>query len=145
MKTIFSALCRALSVGQGAVLCSVIASEGSTPRGAGAKMLVTEDGSTVGTVGGGAVEYRCAALARELCREKRSQLQAYDPVHLVSLCRQHQDGCSLTSGAQTPGNLIAVYLGQHNIQDQQVIDVKLCIGKTAFSVIGCLGNKAAAR
>ena len=77
MKTIFSALCRALSSRQGAVLCSVIASEGSTPRGAGAKMLVTEDGSTVGTVGGGAVEYRCAALARELCREKRSQLQAY--------------------------------------------------------------------
>lgn len=48
MKTIFSALCRALSAGQGAVLCSVIASEGSTPRGAGAKMLVTEDGAAVG-------------------------------------------------------------------------------------------------
>lgn len=77
MKTIFSALCRALSAGQGAVLCSVIASEGSTPRGAGAKMLVAEDGAAVGTVGGGAVEYRCTALARQLCREKRSQLQAY--------------------------------------------------------------------
>ena len=77
MKTIFSALCRALSAGQGAVLCSVIASEGSTPRGAGAKMLVTEDGAAVGTVGGGAVEYRCTALAHQLCREKRSQLQAY--------------------------------------------------------------------
>ena len=51
MKTIFSALCRALSVGQGAVLCSVIASEGSTPRGAGAKMLVTEDGRVVVTDG----------------------------------------------------------------------------------------------
>ena len=72
-------------------------------------------------------------------------IQAADAVVQLGFCRQHQDGCSLTPGAQTPGNLIAVYLGQHNIQDQQVIDVKLCIGKTAFSVIGCLGNKAAAR
>lgn len=77
MKEIFSALCRALSSGYGAVLCSIIASEGSAPRGAGAKMLVTEDGLTVGTVGGGAVEYRCGQLAAELCREKRSRFQSY--------------------------------------------------------------------
>ena len=77
MKEIFSALCRSLSAGQGTVLCSVIATEGSTPRGAGAKMLVTADGGTVGTVGGGAVEYRCAALAGELLQEKRSRFQSY--------------------------------------------------------------------
>lgn len=81
MKQIFSALCRALSSGCGAVLCSIIASEGSAPRGTGAKMLVTEDGVTVGTVGGGAVEYRAAQLAAELCREKRSRFQSY---HLSS-------------------------------------------------------------
>ena len=81
MKQIFSALCRALSSGYGAVLCSIIASEGSAPRGTGAKMLVTEDGVTVGTVGGGAVEYRAAQLAAELCREKRSRFQSY---HLSS-------------------------------------------------------------
>lgn len=77
MKEIFSTLYRALSSGQGAVLCSVIASEGSSPRGAGAKMLVVEDGLTVGTIGGGAVEYRAMELALELCREKRSQFQSY--------------------------------------------------------------------
>ena len=77
MKEVFSALCRGLSAGQGTVLCSIIASEGSTPRGSGAKMLVMADGSTVGTIGGGAVEYRCTALAKELCREKRSQFQSY--------------------------------------------------------------------
>ena len=77
MKAIFSALCRGLSAGHSGVLCSVVASEGSAPRDAGAKMLVTADGSTVGTVGGGAVEYRCTALAKELCREKRSRFQSY--------------------------------------------------------------------
>ena len=77
MKEIFSALCRALSSGYGAVLCSIIASEGSAPRGTGAKMLVTEDGATVGTVGGGAVEYQATRLAAELCRERRSRFQSY--------------------------------------------------------------------
>lgn len=77
MKNIFPTLCRVLSTGQDAVLCSIISSEGSTPRGSGAKMLVMADGSTAGTIGGGAVEYRCTALARELCREKRSGFQSY--------------------------------------------------------------------
>lgn len=40
-------------------------------------MLVMADGSTAGTIGGGAVEYRCTALAKGLCREKRSQFQSY--------------------------------------------------------------------
>lgn len=39
--------------GRKAVLASVIAKRGSAPRGAGAKMIVYEDGETVGTVGGG--------------------------------------------------------------------------------------------
>ena len=77
MKAIFSALHKELSAGKSGVLCSIIASEGSTPRGSGAKMLVMADGSTAGTIGGGAVEYRCTALAKELCREKRSQFQSY--------------------------------------------------------------------
>jgi xanthine dehydrogenase accessory factor len=37
-------------------LATVVTSKGSSPRKAGAKMLVHEDGSTLGTVGGGRVE-----------------------------------------------------------------------------------------
>ncbi len=66
MKKLFAALRRELGEGRGAVLCSVVASHGSTPRGAGAKMLVLENGQTLGTVGGGAVEYRAGQLAAEL-------------------------------------------------------------------------------
>ncbi|HPH95153.1 MAG TPA: XdhC family protein [Anaerolineaceae bacterium] len=39
-------------------LCMVIATNGSTPRHAGSKMLVYEDGHIAGTVGGGEVENR---------------------------------------------------------------------------------------
>ena len=54
--TIFQNISEALRAGGMAVLCAVLDSEGSTPRGAGARMAVFADGRTVGTVGGGAVE-----------------------------------------------------------------------------------------
>lgn len=39
-----------------AALATVVESQGSVPRKAGAKMLVREDGTTLGTIGGGPVE-----------------------------------------------------------------------------------------
>jgi xanthine dehydrogenase accessory factor len=41
-----------------AVMCTVIRSEGSTPRHVGSKMLVMPDGTFIGTVGGGDLEHR---------------------------------------------------------------------------------------
>ena len=77
MKKLFTALLRELTAGRGAVLCGIVASHGSTPRGAGAKMLVLENGGTLGTIGGGAVEYRAAQLAGELLVQKRSRFERY--------------------------------------------------------------------
>lgn len=77
MKTLFDALTACLTAGQGAVLCSITASSGSTPRGPGAKMLVPADGESIGTIGGGAVEYRALQLARQLLAEKRSDFASY--------------------------------------------------------------------
>jgi len=77
VKNLFTNLYSELCAGRSAVLGSVISSSGSTPRGAGAKMLVMEDGRTLGTIGGGAVEYRAVREARELFRERRSRLLSY--------------------------------------------------------------------
>ena len=70
-------LAEELSAGRGAVVATVVASRGSTPRGPGAQMLVRADGSALGTVGGGAVELEAARLARDLCREGRSMAKTY--------------------------------------------------------------------
>ena len=56
MKVILDEMLAALSRGERVVLCSILASSGSVPRGAGAKMAVLEDGRVLGTIGGGAVE-----------------------------------------------------------------------------------------
>jgi len=43
---------------QAAALCTIIRTQGSTPRHVGSKMLVYVDGSIVGTIGGGEMESR---------------------------------------------------------------------------------------
>ncbi|UCD97524.1 MAG: XdhC family protein [Chloroflexota bacterium] len=47
------------------VLCTIIHSQGSTPRHVGSKMLVYADGSILGSVGGGELEARIIAAALE--------------------------------------------------------------------------------
>ncbi len=48
------------------VLCTIIRSQGSTPRHAGSKMLVNSDGSIIGSVGGGELESRTISAALEV-------------------------------------------------------------------------------
>ena len=53
MKKLFEHLKDILEQEENAVLVTVVASSGSTPRGAGARMLVTRAGRIYGTIGGG--------------------------------------------------------------------------------------------
>ena len=59
----------------GAVARVVVAeARGSVPRGAGTEMLVWIDGQS-GTIGGGALEWRAAALAREALGDGRARVE----------------------------------------------------------------------
>ncbi len=62
---------RLLSLGQRVVMATVVRTQGSTPRKAGAKMIVREDGSCAGTICGGCVEAEVYAKAKELFRKPR--------------------------------------------------------------------------
>lgn len=77
MKALFTSMLQALARGEGVVLCSILASSGSTPRGAGAKMAVFSDGHTEGTVGGGTVELESGKLAMEVLNTKQSLVHGY--------------------------------------------------------------------
>lgn len=77
MISIFTKLKTALERGEAAVLVSIIASSGSTPRGSGARMLVLQDGSIAGTIGGGAVEYRSQQLSAEALENRRSSIHSF--------------------------------------------------------------------
>jgi len=62
---ILKAALAAMEQGREAVLVTVVGAQGSTPREAGARMLVYADGSTAGTIGGGAVEHATIREALE--------------------------------------------------------------------------------
>src|SRR3972149_10746428 len=58
MKSIYQALSELEKNNESAALCTVVSSQGSTPRHVGSKMLVYPDGRFIGTVGGGDLEHR---------------------------------------------------------------------------------------
>lgn len=58
MQEIFNDLKTVIEQGIPAVLCIVTETTGSTPRKAGSKMLVFQDGTIKGTIGGGSVEFQ---------------------------------------------------------------------------------------
>ena len=56
MELIYHKIAEILKTKQKAALCTIVGTTGSTPLKAGAKMLVLEDGSIFGTIGGGNLE-----------------------------------------------------------------------------------------
>src|SRR5512145_2321867 len=56
--TIYQALSEIEKNNESAALCTLVKSEGSTPRHVGSKMLVYPDGKFIGSIGGGDLEHR---------------------------------------------------------------------------------------
>lgn len=91
MRNLFKKLNETLASGHNTVLVSVVASSGSTPRGSGARMLVTAQGRVYGTIGGGAVEYKSEHIALDVLRNRCSciehfNLNANDVADLGMIC-----------------------------------------------------------
>ncbi len=81
LERVYEAALEAIRCGEAAAVATVLETRGSTPREAGAKMLVCADGRTVGTVGGGPLEAQViqeaqAALSAGLSREFEYQATA---------------------------------------------------------------------
>jgi xanthine dehydrogenase accessory factor len=63
---VWSALARWRAEGRRMVLLTVVESRGFTPRKPGTHMLLGEDGATVGSIGGGAIEHEALREAKAL-------------------------------------------------------------------------------
>jgi xanthine dehydrogenase accessory factor len=70
-QEVFAALAQALEKGEPVALVTITGSTGSTPQRVGAKMLVYEDGRTVGTIGGGCYENEAFWKAREAIKSRK--------------------------------------------------------------------------
>lgn len=73
MTDIYQEIVRIKSKGEEAALVTVVSATGSTPREEGAKMLVSGDGSIIGTIGGGRIEAQAIKEALETIIKGRPQ------------------------------------------------------------------------
>jgi xanthine dehydrogenase accessory factor len=64
------------AAGESAVLVTVAGVRGSSPREIGAKMIVTSS-ETIGTIGGGQLEYQSARVAVEMLDDRDSALRSF--------------------------------------------------------------------
>jgi len=77
MRSIYQALSELEKNNESAALCTVVKSEGSTPRHVGSKMLVYPDGKFIGTVGGGELENRVIKTALAALKTGIGQTLSY--------------------------------------------------------------------
>ena len=87
MKKLTASILNKIRQGDKVVLCTILASSGSSPRGAGARMAVFTDGSTMGTVGGGQVEYLASKEALEVLETGATAIRSFDlaPAQVASI------------------------------------------------------------
>src|SRR5436190_23388077 len=75
---IFEEVQRLRREGRKSVLATIVQIRGSVPSFNSAKMLVRDDGSILGSVGGGCVEADVWAAAQDVMREEKSRVMTFD-------------------------------------------------------------------
>ena len=70
MSDIFAEIVKLRKEGRKGVLATIIETQGSIPSYESSKILIRDDGSIVGTVGGGAWRPRCGRWRRTSCARR---------------------------------------------------------------------------
>jgi xanthine dehydrogenase accessory factor len=78
MPDIHQEIHRLQLLGEAAVLATVVTVKGSTPRAEGAQMLIRQDGSILGSIGGGCIEAAVWQAATTIIKTLKAQLLDYD-------------------------------------------------------------------
>lgn len=76
MRSVFATLSRCLAQDPAVALVTVVEARGSTPREAGARMVVTKAGDIAGTVGGGRLELEAIDIAKALVAAGRDTFES---------------------------------------------------------------------
>jgi xanthine dehydrogenase accessory factor len=78
MKQLYHEMADLAVRGESFVLANVIGCNGSVPRSLGAKMIVRQDGTTLGTIGGGALEAQVEQLAGVVQKNHRAMVRDFE-------------------------------------------------------------------
>src|SRR5260370_16968729 len=75
---LFEEIVRMRRAGQGAALATIVHTNGSIPSYESSRMLVREDGSIAGTIGGGCVEAEVWAAAKEVMQKEAPRKMVFN-------------------------------------------------------------------
>ena len=93
MNTIYEVITEAVRRREPVALATIVQTRGSTPRQMGTKMLVRTDGTSMGTVGGGALEAGIIEAAQQALGEGKSRL-----VHYGLRADKHEEDLGICGG-----------------------------------------------
>jgi xanthine dehydrogenase accessory factor len=79
---VFDEIQRLRRLGLKAALATIVQIRDAGPGFRNAKMLIRDDGSTMGSLGGGTVEAEVWAAAQEVIREEKSRLMTFDKLEI---------------------------------------------------------------
>ncbi|MDD2563488.1 MAG: XdhC family protein [Salinivirgaceae bacterium] len=77
MSDILHKFSQILKSGKSFVLCVIVSTEGSSPRKAGAKMIIYNDATIEGTIGGGSIEKQAIEHAPEILKTGNPEVKSY--------------------------------------------------------------------
>jgi xanthine dehydrogenase accessory factor len=77
VKKLYEEAVRLLEQKKSFAMATVITSDGSTPRGPGAKMIIRPDGTITGTVGGGSLEAAVMRAASGVIKDKKARVEEF--------------------------------------------------------------------
>jgi xanthine dehydrogenase accessory factor len=80
--------------GERFAVATVVRTEGSTPRDVGAKMVIKEDGTTFGTIGGGCVEQAVISEAQEALKQGKHHTSSF------TLTEEEKGGIGMICGGK---------------------------------------------
>lgn len=86
MREVTEALLALLNEGTRGALATVVATSGSVPQRAGARLLLRDDGTSVGTIGGGAIEERVLSELKVVIETGRASMLRQDLTRDLGMC-----------------------------------------------------------
>jgi len=122
-------LCQILIQKQPVVMTTVLSHQGSTPRGAGSRMLVLPGGEIIGTIGGGKVEAEVMQTASELFDSETSQIRYFD-----LRTRPDLDDLDVICGGQMTILIEYIHATVQNISTFQELQTALKQGRKSLMI-----------
>ncbi|WP_138159151.1 XdhC family protein [Peptoniphilus catoniae] len=108
MKNLLKRIIEETDKGKDLILMSVVSSSGSTPREAGSRMLLFDDGTIYGTIGGGSVEYNSIKYGKTFLKDKESG------THSFMLTQNEVEDIGMVCGGTVVINFY--YIGHKNLE-----------------------------